>query len=149
MPEKNAESKNISLIAKINDLLGEEKELIVLKGKMFSPAEVKRQEDGAVYYTFKMKVLKAQNDDAYAQSFNTYFVVLPAEIAKRYTREQIQEFKNNEVIVLCSAKAGTRAFTRKDTGEQVTVNNINLYGIDIMFTRQIKKESENVKALRI
>lgn len=141
--------KNESLLAKINDLLGEEKELIVLKGKLFSPAEVKRQEDQAIYYTFRLKVLKAANDDAYAQSFNTYFIIMPAEVAKRYTREQIREMKDNEVILLCSARAGTREFVNKNTGEKVTVNNISLYGLDIMFTRQIKKDSENAKALKI
>ena len=57
--------------------------------------------------------------------------------------------KDNEVICLCAPRAYVRTFLNNKTGEQVAVNNVNLYCVDIMKVRQIKKEFEQVKSLKL
>ncbi|NTV91478.1 MAG: hypothetical protein HGA22_14150 [Clostridiales bacterium] len=116
-----------SMVAKINAILGEESELIALKGKFFSPAEVAKKDGGEIYYTFKLRVPKGINEDKYNQSYNSYYLIMPAEISNRYTKDEITNFKNNEVIVLCTPRAGTRSFKSKQTGDDITVNDITLF----------------------
>lgn len=138
-----------SMIEKVNEILGDERELIVLKGKLYQPLQEHRKEDNQPYYSFKLKVIKKINDDMYSQGYNSYSCIMPVERSKQISTEEMRAMKDNEVICLCSARASVRSFANKTTGEQVTVNNINLYVVDLMFTREIKKEVAAGKALRI
>ena len=54
------------VLEKMNEILGSETELIVLKGKMFMPMQHKRQEDSESYYTFRLKCIKKANEDVYS-----------------------------------------------------------------------------------
>lgn len=141
-------SKEIKVLEKFNEILGSETELVVLKGKMFMPMQYKRQEDNESYFTFRLKCIKRANEDAYSQAYNTYYCIMPVDVSKRFTQEDIKEMKDNEVICICSPRAYVRTFVN-NTGEQVAVNNINLYCIDIMMVRQINKEFEQVKSLKL
>ncbi len=136
------------VLEKFNNILGSETELIVLKGKMFMPMQHKRQEDSESYYTFRLKCIKKANEDAYSQAYNTYYCIMPVDVSKRFTSEDVKEMKDNEVICICSSRAFVRTFVN-NTGEQVAVNNINLYCIDLMKVREINKQFEKVKSLRI
>lgn len=137
------------VLEKLNEILGSENELVVLKGKMFMPMQHKRQEDSESYFTFRLKCIKRGNEDAYSQAYNTYYCIMPVDVSKRFTLEQIKEIKDNEVICICSTRAYVRNFLNNKTGEQVAVNNINLYCVDIMMVRQIKKEFEQEKSLKL
>ena len=137
------------VLEKFNEILGSENELIVLKGKMFMPMQYKRQEDNESYFTFRLKCIKRANEDAYSQAYNTYYCIMPVDVSKRFTQEDIKEMKDNEVICICAPRAYVRTFVNNKTGEQVAVNNINLYCIDIMMVRQINKEFEQVKSLKL
>lgn len=137
------------VLEKFNEILGSETELVVLKGKMFMPMQHKRQEDNESYFTFRLKCIKRLNEDAYSQGYNTYYCIMPVDVAKRYTPEKIKAIKDNEVICICSPRAYVRNFLNSKTGEQVAVNNINLYCIDIMMVRSIKKEYEQEKSLKL
>lgn len=137
------------VLEKFNEILGSETELIVLKGKMFMPMQHKRQEDNESYFTFRLKCIKRANEDAYSQAYNTYYCIMPVEVSKRFTSEDVKEMKDNEVICICSPRAYVRTFVNNKTGEQVAVNNVNLYCIDIMMVRQINKEYEQVKSLKL
>ena len=127
------------VLEKFNEILGTENELVVLKGKMFMPMQYKRQEDNESYFTFRLKCIKRANEDVYSQAYNTYYCIMPVEVSKRFTQEDIKEMKDNEVICICSPRAYVRTFTNNKTGEQVAVNNVNLYCVDIMKVRQINK----------
>lgn len=142
-------SKEIKVLEKFNEILGSENELVVLKGKMFMPMQYKRQEDNESYFTFRLKCIKRANEDAYSQAYNTYYCIMPVDVSKRFTQEDIKEMKDNEVICICAPRAYVRTFVNNKTGEQVAVNNINLYCIDIMMVRQINKEFEQVKSLKL
>lgn len=137
------------VLEKFNEILGSENELVVLKGKMFMPMQYKRQEDNESYFTFRLKCIKRANEDAYSQAYNTYYCIMPVDVSKRFTSEDVKEMKDNEVICLCAPRAYVRTFTNNKTGEQVAVNNVNLYCIDIMIVRQINKEFEQVKSLKL
>ena len=137
------------VLEKFNEILGSENELVVLKGKMFMPMQYKRQEDSESYYTFRLKCIKRANEDAYSQAYNTYYCIMPVEVSKKFTQEDIKEMKDNEVICICSPRAYVRTFANNKTGEQVAVNNVNLYCVDIMKVRQINKEFEQVKSLKL
>jgi|LSQX01.2.fsa_nt_gb hypothetical protein len=137
------------VLEKMNEILGSETELIVLKGKMFMPMQHKRQEDSESYYTFRLKCIKKANEDAYSQAYNTYYCIMPVDVSKKFTQEEIKEMKDNEVICICAPRAYVRTFVNNKTGEQVAVNNINLYCIDLMKVREINKQFEKVKSLRI
>ena len=84
-----------------------------------------------------------------ARAYNTYYCIMPVDVSKRFTQEDIKEMKDNEVICICSPRAYVRTFVNNKTGEQVAVNNVNLYCIDIMMIRQINKEFEQVKSLKL
>jgi len=137
------------VLEKFNEILGSENELVVLKGKMFMPMQYKRQEDNESYFTFRLKCIKRANEDAYSQAYNTYYCIMPVDVSKRYTQEDIKEMKDNEVICICSPRAYVRTFANNKTGEQVAVNNVNLYCVDIMQVRKINKEFEQVKSLKL
>lgn len=137
------------VLEKVNAILGSENELIVLKGKMFMPMQHKRQEDNESYYTFRLKCIKRANDDTYSQAFNTYYCIMPVEVSKRFSQEDIRDMKDNEVICICSSRAIVKNFVNNKTGEQIAVNNINLYCVDIMMIREIKKEFEHGKTLKL
>ena len=74
---------------------------------------------------------------------------MPVDVSKKFTQEEIKEMKDNEVICICAPRAYVRTFVNNKTGEQVAVNNINLYCIDLMKVREINKQFEKVKSLRI
>lgn len=137
------------VLEKFNEILGSENELVVLKGKMFMPMQYKRQEDNESYFTFRLKCIKRANEDAYSQAYNTYYCIMPVDVSKRYTQEDLKEMKDNEVICLCAPRAYVRTFVNNKTGEQVAVNNVNLYCVDIMKVRQINKEFEQAKSLKL
>lgn len=137
------------VLEKFNEILGSENELVVLKGKMFMPMQYKRQEDNESYFTFRLKCIKRANEDAYSQAYNTYYCIMPVDVSKRFTSEDIKEMKDNEVICICSPRAYVRTFVNNKTGEQVAVNNVNLYCVDIMKVRQINKEFEQAKSLKL
>lgn len=121
-------------LEKVNNLLGEEKELILLKGKMFSPQLSRTQEGNEVYYTFKLKCVKNISNDEYGSAFNTYYCVVPTAIAKDYTEEDFSErFKNNEVVVVCSANASVKTLGQNN----MVVNNIRLYASSIVLSKEI------------
>ncbi|MEM4935347.1 MAG: hypothetical protein QXY78_05390 [Thermoplasmata archaeon] len=138
--------KNGDYLEKVNNLLGEEKELIILKGKMFSPQLSKTQEGNETYYTFKLKCLKNISNDEYGSAFNTYYCVVPSAVSKDYTEKDFAEtFKNNEVVVLCSANASTKTLGQNN----VVVNNIRLYVTSIMLSREITGEKKIHKAINL
>lgn len=137
------------VLEKFNEILGSENELVVLKGKMFMPMQYKRQEDNESYFTFRLKCIKRANEDAYSQAYNTYYCIMPVDVSKRFTSEDVKEMKDNEVICLCAPRAYVRTFINNKTGEQVAVNNVNLYCVDIMKVRQINKEFEQAKSLKL
>ena len=137
------------ILERLNEIMGEEKELIVLKGKMFMPMQHRRQEDSESYYTFRLKCIKRGNEDVYTQAYNTYYCIMPVDVAKRYTQEEIKGMKDNEVICICAPRAYVRNFVNSKTGEQVSVNNINLYCVDLMLIRQINKEFEHGRTLKL
>lgn len=139
----------VSLTERINELMGNEKELIVLKGKLYSPTEEHKQETGEVYYTFRLKVIKNINDDEYGKNYNTYICIMPCDVSHKFSKQQIQDMKNNEVLALCSARAGVRTFMRKDTDEQVAVNNITLYVVELLNTRRINVEMAGAKSYKL
>lgn len=133
------------MLKKVDNLLGQEKELIVLKGMLFSPAMAHTQEGNHPYYSFKLKVLKNSGSDEYGQSFNTYYCIMPSEVAKGFTQQDITTMKNNEVICLCSANAQVKTLGEK----KISVNNISLYCHGIMMTRAINRETPYQKAINL
>ncbi|MEM0173433.1 MAG: hypothetical protein QXI16_02885 [Sulfolobaceae archaeon] len=127
-------------LEKVNNLLGEEKELLLLKGKMFSPQLSKTQESNETYYTFKLKCVKNISNDEYGSAFNTYYCVVPSIIAKEYTEKDFAErFKNNEVIVICSANASIKTLGQNNN---MVVNNIRLYATNIILSKEITGEKK-------
>ena len=137
------------VLERFNEILGSETELIVLKGKMFMPMQHKRQEDNESYYTFRLKCIKKANEDAYSQAYNTYYIIMPVDVSRRFTSDEIKAMKDNEVICICSTRAYVRNFVNRKTGEQVSVNNINLYCVDLMLIRYINKEFDHGKTLKL
>lgn len=137
-------NKTESLLDKFNKMMGNEKELILLKGQFINPAKAKKKNSDDTYYTFGIKTLKKMGTDEYSQSFNTYQVIVPVERSKHYTDEQIKAFKNNEVLVLVESNCHI-----KRIGENGKVNNITLYLMDIMQTKEIIREIPDTKAVNL
>ncbi|NMB98229.1 MAG: hypothetical protein GYA02_16750 [Clostridiaceae bacterium] len=134
-------------VEKVNNLLGEEKELILLKGKMFSPQLSRTQEGNEIYYTFKLKCVKNISNDEYGSAFNTYYCVVPSAVAKEYTEKDFAEkFKNNEVIVICSANASTKTLGQNNN---MVVNNIRLYASSIILSKEIVADKKIHKAINL
>ena len=90
---------------------------------------------------------KKSNEDAHSQAYNNMLYYASGCIKEVYTGD-IKEMKDNEVICICS-RAYVRTFANNKTGEQVAVNNVNLYCVDIMKVRQINKEFEQAKSLKL
>jgi hypothetical protein len=137
--------KSGDLLKKVDNLLGNEKELIILKGMFFSPAMAHTQQGNNPYYSFKLKVLKNTGSDEYGQSFNTYHVIMPSEVAKDFPQQAITAMKNNEVVCLCSANAQVKVLGEK----KINVNNISLYCHGLMMTREILRETTFQKAINL
>jgi len=137
-------SKNESLLEKFNSLMGEEKELILLKGQMINPSKRKKKDSEEVYYTFSLKTVKKMGEDEYSQGYNTYQIIVSVEKSKQFTDEQIKAMKNNEVLVLLETSCHIRKF-----GDNGRDNKITFYLVEIMQTKEIKREMPDIKAVNL
>lgn len=151
--EQNVKT-NDSIMKKLTTVLGNETELIVIRGQLKNPQKVQKEDGSGYYYTFQLKSIRQSNpDEAYSQGYNTFYCIMSSNVAKTYTDEQMSGMKENEVIALCSlnARAKTTQYTEKTTGEVVerTYNNITLYISDLLQTRSIQKELTNKKAINL
>jgi len=123
---------NNDYIENINILMDEEKELIVLKGKMIQPQLCKTKNNNEDYYSFKLKTLKKNSNDEYGQSFNTYYCVVPVIVAKKYSKDDVSVLKNNEVLCICNMSAMT-----KKLQNGALVNNITVFVNYMKLVREI------------
>lgn len=137
--------KGNEFMKKVDGLLGQEKELIVLKGKLFAPQKASTKEGNETYYTFRLKTLKKSSNDEYGQSFNTYHCVMPTDVSKNYSEQDIQALKNNEVLCLCTFNASVK--TLPNSG--AVVNNITIFVNDVMLVRSIDSNMVVHKAINL
>jgi hypothetical protein len=142
--EENLSLENESLLKRMNRMMADEKELILLKGKMSQPKKMKTDED-KIYYTFVLRVLKRLSSDEYGTTFNTYFCVVPTNVSCNMTDDDIKSMKDNEVICLLTANCRTKTLTNS----KVTVNNITLFVNDIVITRTIDNSINNSKVVNL
>lgn len=135
---------NIDLLQKINDMLIDEKELIVVKGKLTQPQKQSTTDGKGIYYSFQLRVLKKLGIDEYATTFNTYHCIIPQDVAKRYSDDEISSFKDNEVICLMSANCRTK---KLDNG--AIVNNITFFVNDMVLIRTIDNNINSTKVIKL
>lgn len=136
--------KGNEMLKKVDTLLGTEKELIILKGKLTVPQKAATKADGEIYYTFRLKTLKRSSNDEYGQSFNTYQIVVPCDVAKNISESELSALKNNEVLCICQANANAKVLPNG-----AVVNNISLFVIDMMLSRSIDNVTILQKAINL
>lgn len=137
-------SANANMLLKINDLLGSEKELVVLKGKLITPSKHKTADEKGIYYSFHLRTLKRLSTDEYGTTFNTYHCIVPVEVSKRYSDDEISSFKDNEVICLLSVNCRIK----KLQGD-VVVNNATFFVNDIVLIRNVDNTINNEKVINL
>ncbi len=125
-------------IKKYQEILGDKKQFLIIKGQLLNPVAVPKKESGDLYCTFNLKESKMYSQDEYGQAFNNYHCIIPSDIFGQLGPESITAMKGNEVIVFVEASC----FIKKLTGTtgQFTVNNISLYVHDIALTKQLQSE---------
>ncbi|WP_202709705.1 hypothetical protein [Sporosalibacterium faouarense] len=143
------DKKNNDLLTKLNELLKDEKELMILKGQLQSP-EKQIKEDGQIYYTFTLKTVKKYTNDLYSTGFSTYYIVIPTSVSAKLSDDDIKDMKGNEVLVLLDPSCRTKIITARESGNKYKVNhNINLYCIDIMKVRDVERTIDNSKVISL
>lgn len=135
---------NIELLTKIDMLLADEKELIILKGKLTQPLKHTTNDGKGIYYTFQLRTLKKLSSDEYGTAFNTYHCVMPVDVAKRYSDDELSSCKDNEVLCILSANCRTKKLTN-----DVVVNNITFFVNDMVLTRTINNTITNSKVINL
>ncbi len=125
-------------IKKYQEMLGDKKQLLLIKGQLLNPVAVPKKDSGELYCTFNLKESKMYSQDEYGQAFNNYHCIIPADVFGQIGPDAITAMKGNEVIILVEASC----FIKKLTGTtgQFTVNNISLYVHDIALTKQLQQE---------
>lgn len=111
------------LIQRCEEVMESNKELLLLRGKMYGVEICYTKDKKAKYYTFKLKVLKNLGNNDYGHCYNTYHCVVPVVIAGQYNDTDFESMKDNEVICICTANAQVR----KSTNSDICYNNITLF----------------------
>jgi hypothetical protein len=127
---------------KLEGILGENKELHILKGKMINLQLVTTKDGKGSFYAFDLICVKKFSEDEYGQSFNKYHMVMPVELSKEYKQEDMAGMKNNEVLVVVNTNSQVKVINREGL-DPIKVNNISLYVIDIFKTKEICKAVAN------
>ena len=140
--------RNTEVLVKLDSLLGDGKQLIVLKGLMQNPGIRFTQEENKKYYEFDLKVLTTKGTDEYNTSYNRYHIIVPVEVAKQFTDDEIKSMKNNEIIVLVDSSCSVRNIS-KDREKPVFKNDLTLYVTDMQLIRHVEKAIENKKVINL
>lgn len=127
-------------LQKLQEMLGENKQMVLVKGQLLKPVAVPKKEGGDLYCTFILKQVKSFSDDEYSQGYNNFLCIMPSEIFSRYTREEIAAMKGNEVLAVLEISN----IVRNLQGQQgpYTVNNTTYYVHDITQTKTLKEEKQ-------
>jgi hypothetical protein len=127
---------------KINELLGEKKQLFIVRGQLLYPEQVQKQETGELYCTFTLKESKNFTEDEYGQAFNTYFCVIPAAVFGEIGSEKIKQMKGNEVTVSAEISNYIRRI-KTANGQSITVNNVSYYVHGLELSKQLNTRASN------
>lgn len=134
---KEVVTKNEYVMEDLNKMLGEERELHILKGQLLNPVILSKKDGTGHYMSFRLKTLKQISDDEYSQRNNMFQIIVSEEKAKKFGSAYFKEVKDQEVIVLCDISNMTK---KGNSGSPVYFNNVSYYLIDIMKTRDITQK---------
>jgi len=120
------------------ELLGSANELHILKGQLLKP-ELKQNKKEETYYSFQLKTITRQSEDAYNNMFNMYNIIVPSQVAVEIPQEELASMKGHEVI--CVVRMSN---TVKKTATNV-FNNANYYLESFKLSKTIER-NESQKA---
>lgn len=93
-------------LLKLDNLLGEMEELHIIRGQFIEGIQRNTNDDRkAKYYEFDLKVKKVYGESKYDNSYNYYHFIMSVENSKKYSLDDMKEYKGNEVIVLADMSA--------------------------------------------
>lgn len=127
---------NNEIMQKLQELIGTESEMLVLKGRFQNPERFATTKTQEIYYTFMLKTLKSGGDNEYSAGYHTYQIVIPTAISNNYTDDDIKNYKDKEVIVLCSLSGIVKK------GETRKYNNISIYAEKIKITKEFSQSNK-------
>lgn len=129
---------DIERMEELNDFLGKERELHILKGQLLNPVIIAKKDGTGHYMGFRLKTIKQASDNEYLQVSNMYQIIVSEEKCKKLGSAFFKELEGQEVIVLVNVNNYTR---RGNTNTTVYFNNVSYYLVDIMKTRDITENN--------
>lgn len=133
---------------KLISLLGENNQLVVMKGQLRN-IEKKVKDTGEVYYVGDLRVPRVSDDDVYSVGFNILNICFSNAYvsAKNITDAQMKQLKDNEVTVLLSLVSGI--FVNKSGDNTYKNNRVLFYVEDHQLTRQVEQHNYKTKSYNI
>lgn len=129
---------DIERMEELNNYLGKEREMHILKGQLLSPLILAKKDNTGHYMTFRLKTIKQISDDEYMQSNNLYQIVVSEEKCKQFGSAFFKELTGQEVIVLLDVNNYLR---RGNSSMPLYFNNVSYYLVDIMKTRNVTENN--------
>lgn len=134
---KVVEKNEVKGIEFFKEILGNERELHVLRGQLLNPVIMTKKDSTGHYLAFRLKTIRSINDDEYGQRNNNYQIIVSEEKAKKITSEFFRNVKDQEVLVLVDVVN----MLRKSNNGPLYFNNVSYYLIDIIKIRDIVKKT--------
>ena len=139
-------SKENSLLAKFEAILGDNGKLMVIKGRLMNiTKDLKRDsKDEEYYYSADVKVMHP-GAEGYNSSFDMFHLIFPVAVSMAITDAEMIAMKNNEVIALVSPSCRVNTFKNDEPDENgeikiVKYNKCTFYVNDIMKTKDVEKQ---------
>lgn len=129
--------KNNEMITKINNLMNDNNNLLLLKGQLIKPMR-QVKENGEVYYTFILKTLNKYSDDDYSQNYSMFYCVLSTDRSLHYSDEDLKALKNNEVIVVANITGIVKQINAQ-TGKFYVNSRNSIFVHDVYLNREINR----------
>lgn len=129
---------DVEKMTELNELLGKERELHILKGQLLNPVILSKKNNAGHYMGFRLKTIKQVSDDEYLQMNNMYQVIVSEEKCKEFGSAFFKELTGQEVIVLLDVNNYTK---KGNSNMSIFFNNVSYYLVDIMKTRNVTENN--------
>lgn len=140
-------------LKKVNDLLGDEHDLILVKGEL-NKIDKCFKEDGSVYYMGDLRVLRNTNTGSeYDIKTSNYLCCFGSEFVldAKLDDDKMKALKNNEVLLILNCLSNIKTIKSKKDGveDSFKVDNVRFFVQDVLLTKKLEKVSQTKRTIKV